>query len=104
MIIDAIKGGGNPGTLYFFNLKEVPMETYEKISLHDVSLPYLLNLLHFKGKIFKEIWIAGIEPLSIEPSLNLSKKVEREVDRLIKKILAKLKDWGIPYFSKESAI
>ncbi|MFN3920939.1 MAG: hydrogenase maturation protease [Caldimicrobium sp.] len=104
LVIDAIKGENKPGTLYFLNLNEFSESLLEKISLHETNFLDLLNVLKFKGKSFREIWLAGIEPKAIDPGLDISIEVEENIEKLINLILLKLKDWGIAYSLKERAV
>lgn len=95
IIVDAIKTGNPPGTLIIENLENLPKDTLEKISLHEVSFPDLLRILALKGKKFEKIVFAGLEPKSLEVGTELSQEVKRELPLLKEKILSILREWGI---------
>lgn len=95
IVVDAIKLGSKPGTLIIENLENLPQDTLEKISLHEVSFPDLLRILELKGKKFEKIILAGIEPKNIEVGTELSEEVKRSIPLLKEKILAILRDWRI---------
>lgn len=97
IIIDAVKAGSAPGTIFFEPLSALPRDTLEKISLHEISLPDLLRILEFSGKKFEEVFLAGIEPKSLEVGLELSEEVKRAMPELKEKILSLLRKWGISF-------
>jgi len=95
LVVDAIEGGGKPGTLYEFKGKDLLPQVAERLSLHEVSFLDILNLAKLRGKIPEEIVILGVEPGSLEMSTNLTEEVKSKIPELITRILAVLKDWGI---------
>ncbi|MEZ0343523.1 MAG: HyaD/HybD family hydrogenase maturation endopeptidase [Caldimicrobium sp.] len=95
IIVDAIKTGNPPGTLIIENLENLPKDTLEKISLHEVSFPDLLRILELKGKKFEKIMLAGIEPKNLEVGTDISQEVKRNIPLLKERILSILRSWGI---------
>ncbi len=95
IIVDAISGGGKPGTIYKFKAQEVPLKTVEKISLHEVSLADVLKLAELRGSCPEEIVIIGIEPESLEMGLELSEPVKTNYKNLLKEVTKQLEEWGI---------
>jgi len=103
IILDAIKASQPPGTIYLEPLENLPSDTLEKISLHEVSFPDLLNILALKGKTFKKIYLAGIEPECLEVGDRLSPTVEKAIPLLKERLLLLLKEFGVDYSFKTKA-
>ncbi len=95
LIIDAVLGNNPPGTIYRFTLENLPETIAEKISLHELSLTDILNLVKLRKKLPEEIVIIGIEPASLEVSLELSSEVKEKQENLINMVLEELKKWGV---------
>jgi hydrogenase maturation protease len=102
LIIDAILGDNPPGTIYRFTLENIPETVAEKISLHELNLLDVLNLVKLRNKLPEEVVIIGIEPKSLEMSLELTPLIKDKQEELIKKVLEELKTWGIFPEEKES--
>jgi hydrogenase maturation protease len=96
IIVDAVKRGALPGTLTFEALESLPKDTLERLSLHEISFPDLLKILELRGKKFEKIILAGIEPKNLDAGLELSEEVKRVIPELKKRIIALLKEWGVP--------
>lgn len=95
LIVDAIRGGGPPGTFYKFKNEDLPLNIAEKLSLHELSIKDILFLVSLKGKMPEEIVILGLEPKVLDLGEGLSIEIRRNLKNLIKEILIQLKDWGI---------
>lgn len=88
IIVDAVKGGGEPGTIYRFSINEVNLDSPIRLSLHQMGVVDNLRLLDLLGKQPKSTVIIGIEPKTIDWGLELSWEVQRklpEIARLVKK-------------------
>lgn len=103
LVLDAICAGREPGSLIEGSFKDFSRPLLEKISLHEVSFPDLIALLQLRGKSFQEIYIIGIEPEDLSIGEGLSPPVERALPLLIKRVLQKLEEWGVPYTLKAKA-
>ena len=104
IIIDAVKGGKEPGTIYRFTIddvdlgspcsaedcaahKDTGLQVYQKLSLHQIDIVDNLRMLSLIGKQPKNIVIIGIEPRTIEPGLELSPEIQSkipEITRLVR--------------------
>ncbi|MFN3870353.1 MAG: HyaD/HybD family hydrogenase maturation endopeptidase [Aquificaceae bacterium] len=96
LIIDAILGGMPPGSLY--KLKGDDVLTYfkgKKISTHDIGIQEVLALAELTGKLPKEIVVLGMEPESLEISLELSPSVRKNFNRLLEEVIEQLREWGL---------
>lgn len=103
IIIDVVKLGNPPGSIYELTFEECLLLPQEKLSLHEVSLSDLLFLLQLRGKTFKEFVLIGVEPAIVAVGDNLSEELEEALPEVIKRVLSKLRDWGFDYFPSESS-
>ena len=96
IIVDAVSGGKEPGTVYQFTGENVQAYFKQKISAHEAGIQEVLAYLTMKGKTFQHIAVIGVEPRSFEPGLNLSPEVKETVPGVIHTILQMLQTWGVP--------
>lgn len=86
IIVDAAKGGCEPGTIYRLGLEELPQNDAGITSLHQVSLTRALQILDKFGLKPKKVVIFGVQPKEIdwgtEPSAELGHKIP-EMVRLV---------------------
>lgn len=87
VIVDAVKGGGDPATVYRFTPKDVALDHKEPLSLHEMGLLENLSLLAQLGDAPKDIVIIGVEPKDMDLGLELSPEVRGIVPKTIKAIL-----------------
>ena len=100
IIIDAVKGGKEPGTIYRFTIgdvdlgspcsvgdcgahKDTGLQVYQKLSLHQMDIVDNLRMLSLIGKQPKNVVIIGIEPGTIEPGLELSSEIQSKIPQII---------------------
>ncbi len=95
LIIDAVLGGGEPGTIYVLKGEEVKKAFRGKLSMHDLGIQEVLSLFDLLGRFPKEVVIVGIEPKEIKVGCSLSREVEENIDRLIEEVLNQLRSWGV---------
>ena len=94
VIVDAVKGGGTPGTVYRFGLEELEKcETVvmAALSLHEVGVLETLKLERLVGQIPDEIVFIGVEPQRIEPSTKLSPVLQKKLPLAVQAVLEELK-------------
>ena len=101
VIIDAVKGGKEPGTIYRFTIdevepgspcspeapllhKETDFEISPKLSLHQMHIVDDLRMLSLVGKSPKNVIIIGIEPKTIELGLELSPEIRSKIPEIIR--------------------
>jgi hydrogenase maturation protease len=97
-IIDCVRGGEKPGSVYKFGLDEVKKRTEGvKMSLHDFNLVDVLDLAQAIGKKLPEITFYGVEPESFELGLEPTAAVKSGIEKLVVMIVNDLQK----YFGKE---
>jgi len=89
IIVDAVEGGGTPGQIYHFHLRDITLEQKPFLSLHDVGLVDNLILMTLWRKM-GEIVVVGVEPKEIDWGLELSPEIREKMPQIIDAILAEL--------------
>lgn len=93
-IIDAVKGGGKPGTLYRFTMDEVDRGIGPGkclLSLHEIGVMEALKLERLMGRLPGEIIFYGIEPEVIKLSMELSPVVRKNLRALARRLLGEIR-------------
>lgn len=90
IIIDAVKGGNQPGTLYRFTPDDITIQRQHLTSLHQLGLLETLTIFRCLGHTPPEVLIYGIEPKEIGWGLELSPEVASVVPRVIELVLSEL--------------
>jgi len=99
VIIDAMRAGKKPGTIYKaqLNTKDRLREIFArssspKISLHQVGLTDALIVAERMGRSAEEIVLIAVEPAEISCGLELSSQIEKKVAKIIDLVLEEIKD------------
>lgn len=87
VLVDAARGGGEPGSIYRLSLNDVAARPELSLSSHDIGLIDSLQLLALLGQSPAETLIIGIEPKEIDWGLELSPELKQRVPRIIELIL-----------------
>jgi hydrogenase maturation protease len=91
IIVDAVVGGGDPGTIYRFGLDELEDETEDiKLSSHDMGLIEKLRMTRLAGSSPEQVVIIGVEPATVAWNAGLSKEIEAKVPEIIDAVMAEL--------------
>jgi hydrogenase maturation protease len=100
IVVDAIKKGGEPGSLYRLEGDEVPKRILAKNSLHQVDFLETLTSCQALDKV-PETVILGVEPQDIENlSIELTPVVRERIDALVDMVLKELDRLGVHYRSR----
>jgi len=89
IVIDALKGGGDPGTIYRVTPDDLMGETERLLSLHQVGLLEVLGMARQLGGD-PEVVIIGVEPKEISWGMELAPEVEAKLPKVIEAVLAEL--------------
>jgi hydrogenase maturation protease len=104
IILDAVHGGGPPGTIYRFELEEIlcreetgrtPSKSPGALSLHDLGVVEALALERLAEDTSpggmatsgRSAVVIGMEPAQVEPSIELSPILRREFAKFIQAIV-----------------
>lgn len=91
IIVDALKGGHEPGTIYKMSVKELGELHKNHASLHDVQIVDLLQDANRLGA-FPDVTIIGIEPEEIFYDMKLSDLLQSRLPDLLSCIKAEIKE------------
>ena len=92
IVIDAVKGGGSPGSIYKFRSEEFATHAdTSKMSVHQIGILEVIRLSGLVGKL-PETTIIGVEPKSVGMGMELTPEIQSKVPRIIKLVLDELKN------------
>ena len=91
IIIDAVRTGSEPGTIFRFTPEDISASREQLTSLHQVGLLETLNVAEcLLDSAPEEVIILGIEPKEIDWGLELSAEVEAAVPKVIELVMSEL--------------
>ena len=90
IVIDAVKAGGKPGTIYRFHAHDLNIESEGIISLHELGLAQSLRMMRLMGNAPKETVIIGIEPKEIDWGTELSAELQQKIPEIINIVLSEI--------------
>jgi hydrogenase maturation protease len=90
IVIDALKGGGSPGTIYRLSPEDLMVDAERLLSLHQVGLLEVLGMARQLGGA-PEVIIIGVEPKEITWGMELTPEVAARLPQVIEAVLAELK-------------
>jgi len=62
VVIDAVNGPGEPGTIYRYSLEDFKLTMPKKLSAHDIGFIECLTIAELTGRIPESVTIIGIKP------------------------------------------
>jgi len=93
IVIDAVKAGGEPGTIYHFSLEEIEHGQAPILSGHELGLAQAFSASALE-RTPKEILIIGVEPSKIDWGLELSPELENKIPEIVKHVLREIEPGG----------
>jgi hydrogenase maturation protease len=90
IIIDAVRGGCEPGTIYRFTPQQIVAETGLITSVHQMGILENLSLIELVGSKPGETIIIGVEPKELEPGLELSPELQKRMPKIIQTVLEEI--------------
>lgn len=94
IIVDVVKGGSRPGTVFRMEGEEVPALFQKKISPHQLGLSDLLATARLTDRMPGKVVLLGIEPGTVETGLEMSDEVCRNMGLLTDMIATELVSSG----------
>jgi hydrogenase maturation protease len=96
VVVDAVLGGGAPGTIYRLEKKDLPQGLRMKQSAHDSDLVEALNLCGLLDAGPKSVVVIGIQPADITPyGVELTPQIASKVEELMELVLTELRSLGV---------
>lgn len=90
IIIDAMKNGGLPGSVYRLADREVPAHFNTRITPHQLGISDLLATLGLMDSLPSRLVLFGVEPGDLSTGLGLSALVEQGLARVVMEVAAEL--------------
>jgi hydrogenase maturation protease len=95
IVVDAVKAGNEPGTIYKFKRKDLTFQLPQAMSAHDVGFLEALEQWRILG-IEPEVVFFGIEPKDMSSwGMELSDCISNKMPKLIELVVNELKNDGI---------
>ena len=95
IVIDAVEGGGEPGTIYRFTTDDIRYHSVTFTSLHQISLLETLTDARYLGIAPKTVIVLGVEPKGLSWGLDMTAEVAAVVPRVVELVLAELGGSGL---------
>jgi hydrogenase maturation protease len=86
IVIDAMKAGGTPGTIYRCKPEDLLPTEEGPISLHEIGLLETLDMAKKKGLEIDTV-VIGVEPKVIDWGMELSEEVKSKIPTIIEAVL-----------------
>jgi len=94
LIVDAIRAGGEPGSLVRMERDEIPRYLRTKLSPHQIDLSEVLAVAELRGTFPEQAVAIGLEPERVEAYEELSASVRDSMPLLLESVERQLSDWG----------
>jgi len=86
IIVDATRGGEEPGAIYKYRLEDLNMEDFRNrhlTSAHEITLVETLMLNKLTDNLPEDILLIGVEPARMEAGIGLSEILEGKMDAIV---------------------
>ena len=90
IVVDAVKAGAPPGTLFRFTDKDLAAKKGVMRSAHGIDFSDVVSIVNFLGTRPDEIVFIGIEPESLDAGMELSPNIEKMVPVLINLVMKEI--------------
>jgi hydrogenase maturation protease len=94
VVVDTVKGGEAPGTIYRFGIDDIEVTPKIPWSLHDIDLTDTIRVADRLGKRPDDMVIIGVEPKDMELGLELSPEIEEQIPKVIALVMDEIRKGG----------
>ncbi len=94
LVIDAIDGGFQPGTIKKLQDHEISLFARAKLSVHQLGFQEVLALARLRGRYPEQIVLIGVQPRTLEWGISLSSEVSRAVPQIITMVYKQIDSWA----------
>ena len=102
LFIDAANFKKEPGTIDTVVGDKIPAFLSTKLSVHQIGLPDMLFAAKWMEITPPEMCLIGIQPKSMDTTVEMTSVISEKMDALLEKVLQKLKEWGVEPVQKKS--
>ena len=92
IIIDALRGGEKPGTVYRLHPEDLPAISDSYMSVHQINILEELSIAQKTGNTPQETVIIGVEPEEIDWGLGVTANIKRMFPEIIDIVLKEVKN------------
>jgi len=96
LLVDAIRGDGDPGTLVRIDGEEVARAAAHRLSVHQVGVGDLMDAAQLRGTLPPRLILLGVVPEAVSLGLGLSPRVDRALPLLIQQVVDACTELGHP--------
>jgi len=90
IVVDAVKAGSPPGTLFRFTDKDLAGKKGVMRSAHGIDFSDVIAISNFLGTKPEEIVFLGIEPAELSASMELSPEIDKMLPVLINLVVKEI--------------
>jgi len=91
IVVDCVKGGADPGSLYRFEIDDVPTALKGvKTSVHQIGILEVIHMSSLISGRTPRTTFIGCEPESLEMSMELSETVAAKLPRIVELVYEEL--------------
>lgn len=83
IVVDAVKGGGEPGSIYRFTPDDIAFERGTRTSVHQLGLSESLAMMEAARAKPPQVVILGVEPKEIDWGLEISAELQERIPQMI---------------------
>ncbi|MDD4170653.1 MAG: HyaD/HybD family hydrogenase maturation endopeptidase [Syntrophomonas sp.] len=94
LVIDAIDGGFQPGTVKLWNGSQIPFIVHQRTSLHQLGFQEVLALARMRGTIPEQMLLVGVQPRTLEWGTQLTPEVAGSVPLVIDIVYQQINRWS----------
>lgn len=91
IVIDTVKAGEKPGTIYRLTEKNLKIKPKAIMSFHEIDFLDALYMSEVMGEKPEETVIIGIEPEDMSDGTDLSPEIEERIPKIIEVVMKELK-------------
>jgi len=95
LVLDAIDGRKDPGTLIELRREEIPLYTGVKMSQHQITFQEVLGLANIRDKLPPQLHMLGIQPADLSIGTDLSPAIAATLPQVVQRAEAILQAWGL---------
>ncbi|HWR73710.1 MAG TPA: HyaD/HybD family hydrogenase maturation endopeptidase [Nitrospirota bacterium] len=100
LIIDAVDFGKPPGHVGVLENDQIPSVLRSKLSSHHIGLNDLLAAAKLVDSSPSQVSLIGIQPRSLDVSLDMTEEIRVKLDELIALAVRKLAEWNVACVSR----